>query len=52
MRFRQALIKYSLKHGVTKSAIRYKVNRQYVSVGDVAGEKFYQYLRYKFCVFP
>lgn len=30
MRFRQALIKYSLKHGVTKAAIRYKVNRQYV----------------------
>ena len=30
MRFRQALIEYSLKHGVTKAAIRYKVNRQYV----------------------
>ena len=30
MRFRQALIKYSFKHGVTKAAIRYKVNRQYV----------------------
>lgn len=30
MRFRQALIKYSLKYGVTKAAIRYKVNRQYV----------------------
>ena len=30
MRFRQALIKYSLTHGVTKAAIRYKVNRQYV----------------------
>lgn len=30
MRFRQALIKYSLTHGVTKTAIRYKVNRQYV----------------------
>ena len=30
MRFRQALIDYSLKNGVTKAAIRYKVNRQYV----------------------
>ncbi len=30
MKFRQALIKYSLKCGVTKAAIRYKVNRQYV----------------------
>lgn len=30
MKFRQALIEYSLKYGVTKAAIRYKVNRQYV----------------------
>ena len=30
MRFRQALIQYSLKYGVTKAAIRYKANRQYV----------------------
>lgn len=30
MYFRQALINYSLKHGVTKAAIRYKVNRQYI----------------------
>ena len=30
MKFRQALIEYSLKNGVTKAAIRYKVNRQYV----------------------
>ena len=30
MRFRQAIIEYSLKYGVTKAAIRYKVNRQYV----------------------
>ena len=30
MRFRQSLIKYSLKFGVTKAAIKYKVNRQYV----------------------
>ena len=30
MRFRQALIEYSFKHGVTKAAISYKVNRQYV----------------------
>ena len=30
MRFRQALIEYSFKHGVTKAAIRYKTNRQYV----------------------
>ena len=30
MKFRQALIEYSLKYGATKAAIRYKVNRQYV----------------------
>ncbi len=30
MRFRQALIEYSLKHGVTSAAIRYNVNRQYI----------------------
>lgn len=30
MLFRQALIKYSQKNGVTKAAIRYKTNRQYV----------------------
>ena len=30
MRFRQALIKESLKNGVTKAAIKYKVNRQYI----------------------
>lgn len=30
MKFRQAIIEYSLKHGVTKAAIRYNVNRQYV----------------------
>ena len=30
MKFRQALIEYSLKHGVTQAAIRYRVNRQYV----------------------
>ena len=30
MKFRQAVIEYSFKHGVTKAAIRYKVNRQYV----------------------
>lgn len=30
MKFRQATIKYSLKHGVTKAAIRYKVNRRYI----------------------
>lgn len=30
MKFRQVLIEYSFKHGVTKAAIRYKVNRQYV----------------------
>ncbi len=29
-RFRQVLIDYSLKNGVTKAAIRYKLNRQYV----------------------
>lgn len=30
MLYRQALILYSQKHGVTKAAIRYKTNRQYV----------------------
>jgi len=30
MRFRQALIEYSFKNGVTKAAIRYKTNRQYI----------------------
>lgn len=29
-RFRQALIEYSYKHGVTKAAIRYRTNRQYI----------------------
>ncbi len=27
MRFKQAVIEYSLKHGVTKAAIRYKTSR-------------------------
>ncbi|MBO4501453.1 MAG: transposase [Clostridia bacterium] len=30
MLFRQSLLKYSEKNGVTKAAIKYKVNRQYV----------------------
>jgi transposase len=30
MLFRQSLIKYSLKNGVTKAAIKYDVSRQYV----------------------
>lgn len=30
MRFRQSLIEYSLKHGVTKAAIKYHTNRQYI----------------------
>ena len=30
MRFRQALILYAGKYGVSKAAIRYKTNRQYV----------------------
>ena len=30
MKYRQALIKYSQKYGVTKAAIRYKTNHQYV----------------------
>ena len=28
--YRQALIKYSEKYGVTKAEIRYKTNRQYI----------------------
>ena len=30
MKYRQALIKYFQKYGVTKAAIRYKTNRQYI----------------------
>ena len=30
MQFRQSLLKYAKRYGVTKAAIRYKVNRQYV----------------------
>ena len=30
MRFRLALIRYAEKYGVTKAAVRYQVNRQYV----------------------
>ena len=30
MKFRQSLIKYAKKYGVTKAAIKYNVNRQYI----------------------
>ncbi len=30
MRFRQSLLKYSQKYGVTKAAIKYKASRQYI----------------------
>ena len=30
MRYRQSLIEYSFKHGVTKAAIKYNTNRQYI----------------------
>ena len=30
MQFRQSLLRYASRYGVTKAAIRYKVNRQYV----------------------
>ena len=30
MMFRQSLLKYSQKYGVTKAAIKYKTNRQYI----------------------
>ena len=30
MKFRQSLIKYSMKYGVTKAAIKYNVTRQYI----------------------
>ena len=30
MRYRLSLIKYSLKYGVTKAAIKYRTNRQYI----------------------
>ena len=32
MRFRQSLLNYAEKHGVTKAAIKYNVNRQYSTV--------------------
>ena len=34
MRFKQAVIEYSLKHGVTAAAIRYKTTRQNIYVGE------------------
>ena len=30
MRYRQSLIEYSFKNGVTKAAIKYNTNRQYI----------------------
>ena len=30
MRYRQSLILYAQKHGVTKAAVRYRTNRQYI----------------------
>ena len=30
MRFRLSLIKYAEKHGVSKAAVKYKTNRQYI----------------------
>lgn len=30
MRFRQSLLSYAEEHGVTKAAIKYNVNRQYI----------------------
>ena len=30
MRFRLSLIRYAQKHGVTKAAVRYRVNRQFI----------------------
>ena len=30
--YRQSLMKYSEKYGVTKASIRYKTNRQYISI--------------------
>ena len=30
MKYRLSLIKYAEKYGVTKAAIRYKTNRQYI----------------------
>ena len=31
MLYRQSLIRYAKEHGVTKAAIRYKTNRQYIN---------------------
>lgn len=35
MKFRQFLIKYSMKYGVTKSAIKYDVTRQYICFRNI-----------------
>lgn len=42
MRFRQALIEYSFKYGVTKAAIRYKTNRQY----DIVNNSWHIFLKH------
>ena len=36
MRYRQFLIQYAKKHGVTKAAIRDKTTRDYLTKGDVS----------------
>lgn len=33
MKFRRSMVEYALKHGVTKTAIKYNTYRQYVIAG-------------------
>lgn len=43
MKFRLSLIKYSDKYGVTKAAIKYKTNQQYIYLF----RSFHIYTKYK-----
>ena len=36
MRYRLSLIRFAEKYGVSKAAIKYKTNRQYIIVGSSA----------------
>ena len=35
MRYRLSLINYAQRYGVTKAAVKYKTNRQYISTSTV-----------------
>ena len=49
MQFRQSLLKYAEKYGVTKAAIKYNVNRQYIYRWKrrYASHKFYSFEDFK-----